>query len=413
MKLIDGVYLKEIVASIHDYEASNKEFVFRYLGVGDLNLPSLEAVSLTRDQVYFKEISFILSVIASIVEKPLIAQADSDSVIRSDQAGHIDNDSFQEVTKDSALWKESNGEMKPEYVHFHEHTDELKTSENIFIGMLIKVIENDLISYNEFYLSILPKVGIDESMDASLVENLLLEVDKNLKKITFIKNSNFFKIIKKCDLSLKRVEPTNILLRNRLYNYCFRFYSRFIKYTDEKEAYEDLRQYYFYLLLKVLKKKEFVISKALIDKGFYRFTNSEFNLTFQVKDSPFISLLVEDAIGNKKSATHLLLFEEMNMDDIITYDLKTINFIGIWNLYDKDKNPEFIKHLKEEELIEKWLASKILVEEANKEVYAKYCPVCKSKDLELENDIYHCASCDSEYTYKEEEDIWFLKIKGN
>ena len=50
---------------------------------------------------------------------------------------------------------------------------------------------------------------------------------------------------------------------------------------------------------------------------------------------------------------------------------------------------------------------------AKKMIYSKYCPICKDRNLTIENDIYHCNNCKSIYTFKKEtkDVIWFIKLR--
>ena len=51
---------------------------------------------------------------------------------------------------------------------------------------------------------------------------------------------------------------------------------------------------------------------------------------------------------------------------------------------------------------------------ANKEVYSRYCPICKSKNLDEDNSYYYCSDCKAIYTFKKSNDkdtIWLISTR--
>ena len=206
MKIIEELKLKDTIEYISRFETKHQTLNNIYQNVGELNLFSLQGMNYKLDKSFFDEISFVLSVIITIIKHPHIASYDIDEIIRADLAGHIENDSFQMVFKDPKLWRDKNDEMIPEEVYYHEHIDEIKIYENIFIGMLINLIEQDLKKTHEFYISLLPTLSATRQlMTSEEVKYAINKCEKELKKIRYIKDTFFYKHIKKCNLSNKKI----------------------------------------------------------------------------------------------------------------------------------------------------------------------------------------------------------------
>ena len=98
-------------------------------------------------------------------------------------------------------------------------------------------------------------------------------------------------------------------------------------------------------------------------------------------------------------------------NNVISKDL-----ITIWRLYDLENanKPYMNKLVSEKKLVSFWLNSKMQEIFAKKELYMKYCPVCKSKNTENNQNIYKCCVCGSMYTFKDGDridTIWFLKLR--
>ena len=51
--------------------------------------------------------------------------------------------------------------MVPEYVHHYQYTDDLKIYENLFIGLVIKLIDMELAKYTNFYTNLIPTLDIN------------------------------------------------------------------------------------------------------------------------------------------------------------------------------------------------------------------------------------------------------------
>ena len=86
----------------------------------------------------------------------------------------------------------------------------------------------------------------------------------------------------------------------------------------------------------------------------------------------------------------------------------------MYNLEHLEK-PIFSKTIKESELINNWVNSKFESAVVKKELYQKYCPVCLSKNLDIDKGYYECANCHTQYVFKNQSDkldtVWFMRIK--
>ena len=260
MRIIEESKLKKNISQLNNYKKANKLVKDYYNNLDSLKLTSLQSLSYDQDIAFFDEVSFILNVIASIISHPHLSNKGEDIVIRSELAGHISVDSFQRMFKEPSFWKEKDLEMKPEYVHHYQYTDEIKIFENIFIGMIIKLIDQELNEYSNFYNQLIPSIednNLDELLENEDTEIALNKLQVLQRKVRYIKNTYFYKEVSKVKLLLKNIQPTNILVKDRLYNYCYRFYKKFIQYVDQDSLIADFSNYYYGLVIKALKKKGF------------------------------------------------------------------------------------------------------------------------------------------------------------
>ena len=424
MKIIEGIQLKNTIKQIKEYQDYHNSITSLYSDIEQLNINSLQSFSFQTDNDFFDEVSFVLSVINSIIAHPHIVTKGEDIIIRAELAGHISQESFQKVFRESNLWKDKDLDMVPEYVYHYQQTDELKIYENIFIGMLIRILDQEISKYNQFYISLLPSVRQEHDivLEDEKIENALLKIEKLQRKLGHIKHSYFFKEISKCDLTRKSIQPTNILLKDRLYNYCFKFYRKFIVYEDKESLARDFRTFYYNLILKTFCHHNFELDnkkEQSLENLYFKFKDFKVNLSYSYDNSK-INLIIN---YKNYSAKHCLVLNTdriakiNDFDDYVYNEYKTVDVITLWNLYNyfDIEKPIFSKTIDEEKMIAQWVLSKFESVIVKKEIYRKYCPVCRSKNIDINENYCICEDCSTEYIFKGIDDIqdvvWFVKIR--
>lgn len=435
---------KTLKSAILEIKKHTKKFPYAndfYNKLDLLNDLSLQSQSLKKDLKFFEEIKLIISVITSIVSHPFILNKGEDTIIRADLAGHIEPQMLQKTLKDSSLWRRRRGEMIPESVHHHENVDEIVIYENIFIVMLINLLDNEIKKYQEFYINVIQKFDFKTPLilKSDYEEVAILEIERLLKRIRNIRETYFYKTVSKHRPIEGHIVPTNILKKNRLYNLCYKFYLKMITYKDKGSLMDDLSLYYYIKLIKNLKDLGFKMNLktkktllALNKRGSINLSNQLEFLSGEFKISickhkyldaievKVINRNIKDKLIN--SANHLLMIETNNDFMLIDSNMRkvldnydTIEAISVWNLayIEYDFNQAFENTYNEYTLINKWLESKISQTSASKEVYSHYCPVCKKKHIEDDNGLLHCSECDTKYTFYEvdqNEVLWLIKI---
>lgn len=381
---------------------------------------SLQEVSLECDRAFLREVSSVLSVIASIIHHPHISNKREEVVIRIEQAQQLSREDFLDTVQDSKLWKEHDARMIPEEVHYQQHIDELRIYENRFIGFLVDMIDRELAKFSNFYLLRLPTLSkSNPSLDPSGVGALIIEIDRLRRRSQFIKNTHFYREVTKGKPISHRIHPTNILVKDRLYRFCFKFYRKLARYEDAAAVRRDLCTYYTVLLLDELLQSGFA-AKA-ISPGAYLFENETFALTLETLEDRALSLTVTPRDFDAPAARHLLDFHvdtEWQRDhdkDLDRSAFESVEMLSLWERsYADEDELDLAQSATEEEMIRDWLHSKIQKTVIDPVVYKRYCPVCAKKAVSVSNNIYTCASCTSRYQFDEadsEKKAWLRKIR--
>ncbi len=439
MKKNEEKYLKKVVTGIRKYARNNLSIPTFFNNIEDLNIQSLQDLSFQHDLKFFKDINFILSVISSIISKPVYANKAEEIIVRSSQAANLQSDMFIKTIKDARMWKRKGLDMMPEHVYYQQYTDDLKIYENIFIVHLINLIDNELIKYQSFYASIIKTFNGTNgnlTLNTNKMEDAVVRLNSVSQRLIKIKSTHFYKEINnKCNVELIHITPTNILLKNRLYNSCFKFYRRMISYDDERKINKDFLIFYYVIILKQFKKMGLKLfrSKAIKDANSINGYNINLstNLIFYNDDLKIVLNKIEDENAfsfnielkqEKCSTNHLLYVDKDDSFNSIDVDLisakeeyDSISFISIWSIGELEKKINKLSNViySEKDMIEQYFDSRTKLVEASQTIYSHYCPICKSKNIEEENGIYTCDNCHSSYRFSsvEKDKVLFIKVR--
>ncbi len=305
MRFIETKKLNDYIISTGDVlQCAPGELTTR---LGSLKSVSLQGFSIDHDRAFLRELSSVLNVIVSIINHPHIANRREEVIIRIEQAQQISQEAFLNTIKDSKLWKAHDLRMIPEEVYYHQHIDELRIYENRFIGFLIDLIDKELAKFSNFYLSKLPTLtSLQGTLSSHEIGKQIVQIDRLRRKTQFIKNTYFYREVSKGKPISRKIQPTNILLKDRLYRYCFRFYKDFMRYEDSKSAMRDLRSYYMILLFRELCSQGFI--PVVTSKDKYIFANRDYTLALQPMGNDALLLTVRNAKFPQQPAHHVLGF---------------------------------------------------------------------------------------------------------
>ncbi len=448
MKILEKQMLSENINQIHEFVDMNDSCITKvYENIQNFNNSSLQTLSYENDIKFLGELSFILSVIASIVARPTINVTVEDVILRQDQAPSIQPEHFQKIFQDIQLWKRKEAKMMPEYIHYSQSIDKIETYENCFVAMLINKIDDELNKYYDFYVMQLKTFDRSEknSLTADEAYAALTKVEKLFKRVKYIKNSYFYKRVSKVKFKLENIKLTNILLHNRLYNYCYKFYLKLKSYSEGAKLTNEFNLYYFFLLLNVLSKNNYVLdpleevedSLTLQKNENFKlptlvFKKEDFVLTLKKEKNGFLVDIISNQLKKSrnfvsknyltfdvdhsfvttKSLVRTDYFENkkyLNIDSISIRGRSFVNNDNSLEIVDENPAPEA-------ELLERWLAEKTTTAYASKAVYERFCPICKSRDIYHEKNNYNCMHCKSKYTFFKDDDdkesVWFISLGG-
>lgn len=384
---------------------------------------SLQKISYEEDCSYFKEALSLLGIILSIAEKPHVSTRREEVFARIEQAGQLSADDFKRVCRDGSLWKRRGVKMVPEELYYFRNEDELCIYENRFIVLLIDLIGREITELKRVYGERLPRIGENTDVLYAGDAGMALDFARNIeKRVAYLKNTGFYKIVGKEKPLKGRISPTNILLKDLKYRACFKFYNGFLKYQCEGEEAEDLRSIIKIYILKSLKKLGFDLKEGK-NLNEYKACGKEFSLNFDFNKKGAVILDVTHKIS-KKTVKYALFAEDGRSaeaaEEFTSGDdgknFCSVEMIGEWSLKDGVTH-ELLSRAgqTEEEMIYSWLASKIRLIRADSSVYKKYCPACGVSGVYENDGDFSCPNCGTRYAFTQnssgESVIWICKLR--
>ncbi len=384
---------------------------------------SLQKISYEEDCSYFKEVLSLLGIVSSIAEKPHVSTRREEVFARIEQAGQLSSDDFTRVCRDGSLWKRRGVKMVPEELYYFRIEDELCIYENRFIVLLIDLIGKEIAELKRVYGERLPRLGDNTDVLDAGNAGMALDFARNIeKRVSYLKNTDFYKIVGKEKPLKGRIVPTNILLKDLKYRACFQFYNGFLKYQSEGDRAEDLCSVIKIYVLKALHKFGFELNEGKTLNTFQA-CGKEFLLDFDFNKKGAVILRATHRISKKTTLSALFAGDGHSDEAAKEFatsaegsDFCSVEIFGEWSLKDGVTN-ELLSRAgqTEEEMIESWLASKIRLVRTDSSAYKKYCPACGVSGVYENGGIYSCPNCGTRYAFTEElpgeSVIWICKLR--
>lgn len=439
-------FLKSIMASIKKYASEHVDDESFYADIADLQSLSLQKISIISDLEYFEEINKLLNVITTITVCPHIVNAHERIIIRAGQAHGLTPQMFHDTVLNSKLWQVKNGTMTPAEVYYFQNIDDIKNYENRFVVYLVNVVCAQLAEYVKFYDFLVGTLvqGSILTQDNSALDKAYERLSSLAKKVKHIKATYFYREVCKITPRFTCVGLTNVLIHNRAYNACYRFYLKNVTYGDEEARASDMAIYYFTRILIALRacgfepesKKTQHISTVLLGYSLknkaatneknidcsINFTSENFNVSLQGA-SKFggIFVTVEPKTNKNVKAKNLIVFDstvgfeevQKNLGKYKRSGATAVDAVTLWDAayVDDCVSSRNRGGISENAIILKYIQDKTRLIKASKQIYRTHCPACGGRDVHaIDKHTYSCPSCGTDYAFVDK-NIWFKKLR--
>ncbi len=414
------------------------------------------------DYVLASDFVTLLDSIRAIFREPRLFIKKENLVMRAEAMSKYDTTTLKATYRDEKLWRVKDGQPTPEFVHSFVYEDDMAIYENRFVCFVIdEVLEAVSKKINELALSVetvnrkmggegeslfttneyvdfmgdeLPVLITDDNATVGVLRSLI----KTKKWLYSLKNNALYKACKKegafNPLGLK---PTNLLLKDQNYRYCYNFYLNYLNKDPSFQTEENMYLGYVTVnLLGALDSLGFVLTEdnekiGITNSAVIRFNKIEmqkgpFTVTLNQEEEYGIMLTVKTVDGNEgkylfKSVCSVGAdkIEGFSLSDYVKNLEVKEDIIKTFIVNDIEEIPEFDAVYVEPtlsssvDIFVKAVKSCFLLGVGSSFMHARYCPVCGSNLVVKDGDDYRCPDCDSIYhifEYQENDYLWFKQL---
>ena len=421
---------------------------------------------ITNDTVFADDVALVTNRIRAIYSEPHISLKKDEVIQNVSIASKFDTRSIESTYRDEKLWRIRLGEVAPEFIHTYVHEDNLAIYENRFITFLLDYLldainkklnslcagiqtfnrkidgENTQPAYPaDAYLRYteqvenVPVLASLSDPETSVISSLI----KSKSILTSLRSYEIYKACKKVGFNSKQLRPTNILMKDADYNYCYKFYVSYMK--NKRFVTTQSKMYQGFILVNAI--------TAILDAGFIAdeaasdilindvaemrfeklvFKKDLFTLQLSIRrDGNMVIEVIENADG--ATATYLFKIVSSSKADEIG-DMSTVAYAkylddnraeGITRIFlvtDLIANSDNVIYVAPDKAsARKNLANGIraittLVQGVTF-IHSKYCPVCGTQLIAPDGKDYICTCCNSTYhifNYEFNDYIWLKRL---
>ncbi len=297
------------------------------------------------------DIALCLERILGIARKPHVQSSTEEVIKLSETTSSVSSNQFRKTRQHPALWKQNENGSYPEKVYTSEKTETIDIYENRFILLLLsKIVEEVSVitqEYSSYHPTLISKTSskcltFEDNGPFSSFDFLNFpyefkvsspngddELEKKFLKvqsrISVVKQTDFYCALSKLP-PIDFISPTNILIHEISYNYCYKFYIKnFLNKSEDRNT-----LYYNFVILTLLSVFPFPVedkrAHLRIDEyNRLRFEPSRIKIGNVIlrlyEDVPDLGFVLETRITDEEekvldsSSYYLLVTENYNNDN--------------------------------------------------------------------------------------------------
>ena len=423
---------------------------------------------ITNEYVFADDIATLVSHIRTIFRRPRMFLKKENIVQNAAVATKMDIESTRETYRDPKIWKVTETSKEPEYVHSFVNEDNYAVYENRFICALIdKVFETVGKKLREVYATLDTlgqKVGEEGTVGFSSrdflefsengekmpklipakspIADMVASLAKSKKQLLAFKGRQLYVDCKKAGgFTLTNVRPTNVLIFDAEYNFCYNFYLHYL--FREPVLAKEQQRYYNFVTVNFLRAMQNAGWKATDENPMIAVTNSFrlrfdpvhyekglFHASVSLGDNDVIYLSV-GAKGQEESAKYEFhVFSKEKADE--TEDFYNVNsyarklaysrehgithaFIISQSGWTDEDNAACIDPAATDtqEKLMRLIKTCVMVAQGAKAIHSRFCPVCGSTLVSFDGADYSCQGCQTFFRIFGDENgeyVWLKRL---
>ncbi len=374
-------------------------------------------------------------------------------------ASHIDNETLRMNYKDSKLWKIKALDASPECVHAFVYEDDFAIYENQFLSYLIDVMFETLTKrvnlMKNTITTLTDAIGSDKAK--GLTRNAFIEKQnqsktallacddskvavfnsylKSRKRLIQLKQHPIYMACKKKgDFNVVDLKPTNILIADKQYHYCYNFYLNYWRYDadvmSEEKMYQSFVAMQFLFALDKLGFSAEGQDVYLGQSGQVEFQNiilkkGAFEVVLNRNTDEALSCRVVNTVSGSTADYPIAIFHSSQLVKFTSLDAR----LDIAKMYNPDayrtllitdyasENEDVIQivpvRANVTDVLAETISTFMLCVEGSTEVYARVCPLCGGTLVSQTEHDHSCSACQARYNlydFEGREWIWIKRF---
>lgn len=420
-----------------------------------------EEIVVTNESVFADTVASVIVYIRSAFKDPHIFLKKEEIIQNVAVASHIDNETLRMNYKDSKLWKIKTLDASPEFVHAFVYEDDLAIYENRFLSYLIDTLFEMLTKRLNAMKDTMATLGgtSDGKKSKRITRSAFMQMEKETGSVPTLVSCNDSKVTifnsflksrkrltqlkqhpiylackKKGEFNILNLHPTNILIADKQYHYCYDFYLNYLKresdVTSEERMYQTFVAMQFLFALDKLGFKAKGQEVFLGQSGRVKFKDvtlkkGAFAVTLQREEEDELYCKVVNTVSGSSAEYAVTIFHSSQLSSYTSLsarlDIEKMNnpksFRTVLVTDYQSDNEDVIQVLpmraNATNVLAEVIQSFMLCVEGATQAYSRVCPLCGGT-LVTQVDVDHtCTTCDALYNlyaFEGKEWLWIKRF---
>ncbi|MBR2023724.1 MAG: hypothetical protein IJ996_04325 [Clostridia bacterium] len=417
-----------------------------------------EELVVTNESVFADSVATVIAYIRSAFKDPHIFLKKEEIIQNVAVASHIDNETLRMNYKDSKLWKLKTLDASPEFVHAFVYEDDLAIYENRFLTYLIDTLFELLTRrLNAMKVGMATLAQDEDGKKKVLTRGAFMQMQKqssqpislitcedskvtifnsflkSRKRLTQLKQHPIYMACKKKgEFNILNLHPTNILIADKQYHYCYDFYLNYLKREADVMSEEKMYQTFVAMhFLFALDKLGFVAKGQEVLLGQFgqvkfdgvTMQKGAFSVTLNRNTDDEVYCKVVNTVSGSVAEYTVDIFHSSQLSSYTSLsarvDIAKMNnpksfrtvLVTDYQSTDDDVVQLLPARADATDVMAEIVQSFMVCLEGSTEAYSRVCPLCGGT-LVAQVDVDHvCSSCDGLYNLYEHDKKQWLWIK--
>ena len=383
------------------------------------------------------QIKAALPHITNVVRKPYVTLRTQTTKVRAERAGALSPEGIRNTIRDGKIWKQHEGEIRPEYIYAVEREDDYNSYENrmvkALIDRLIRFLRTPLRITKEsipslyaayFQLSHLNKLDFMKFMRTDTFQQAKAQTYEDFAALLQLKTrigtfrqSNFYKTMDKYPAFTGSPELTNLLTHNEDYRRCAELWNFLdtlgadAPTTGEAQSRNAYAMFIFFGMLNAYMGLGFTLKNdppILISERAVRIPaatveNDDFTVDVWLPQDECMQLTVRAKETKRKEKYRVYLVRDTEIEPQPDADF----YVSLYPTpYSDIASCVVPNNLNSQQDLTAIAKTTVLTFASPHSVYGNYCLVCGSTEVSDNHGGVTCETCGARYNFLTPDKLW-------